>query len=244
MELVESTDHPFSTTIRTVMLGVGAALLALGTYAVFATENDAAVAALLAVGTGLAVLAIVGPYIQAFKFGGVEATFRARAAADAMEDAIAAAAMNAGIQVSVGDKSGALRRAEAHLTLLRGSIVLWVDDRPGLNDSERRMLTSLGISVDIALNNEDAIKKLQRRDYDCVISDIGRPSGEPSGLELRADMARSNVYRWLVYYIGQMDITQGTPTGALGITNRPDHLLHFVLDAIERVRFEADASAK
>lgn len=243
MVVIKGSHHPFSSTVRRVMLGVGTALLALGTYAVFVAENDGAVAALLAVGAGIAVLAIVGPYIEAFKFGGVEATFRGRAAADAMEVAIDAAALNAGIRVSQSDKSGALRRAEAHLELLRRSSILWVDDRPGLNDAERRVFTSLGAGVDIALNNDDAIRKLRRRNYDCVISDIGRPEGEPSGLAIREDMQRSAVYRWLIYYVAQLDSDSGTPWGALGITNRPDHLLHFVLDAIERVQFEPDASA-
>ena len=42
------------------MIGVGVALLALGTYGVFVAENDGAVAALLAVGVGIAALAICG----------------------------------------------------------------------------------------------------------------------------------------------------------------------------------------
>lgn len=95
---------------------------------VFFTDRDAGAAALITLGTGVGLLALVGPYVEVFKLGGVEATFRKKAAGEALQVAIDKAAQSAGVNVSPSDKSGALRRAESHLILLRKNAVLWVDD--------------------------------------------------------------------------------------------------------------------
>lgn len=248
MKLPEESSHPFTARVRLILLVASVGLLAVGAAAVFITDSDAGAAAFITLGTGMGLLALVGPYVEAFKLGGVEASFRAKDAEKALQDAIDEAAQSTGLSISPTDKSGALRRAESHIAFLREADVLWVDDDPGGNDAERRMLTALGVSVDIALSNDEAILKLRRRRFDCVISDIGRPAGEPTGLELRDRMERSasekqSVYRWLIYYVLELERDKDTPRGALGITNRPDHLLHYVLDAVEREAFEKRAHA-
>jgi CheY-like chemotaxis protein len=239
---MDSGATPFTAMVRIGLALVGMALAASGAASVFLTENAAGSAALITLGSGLAVLAVVGPHVEAFTLGGMEATFRRTAAADALQDAIEAAAKAAGIRVSEGDKSGALRRAEAHTSLLRKGSVLWVDDDPGRIDAERRMLNAFGVSVDIALDNVDGMSKISRRHYDCIISDIDRGTELESGLELARRMT-GTMRRWLIYYIADYDPSLGTPAHALGITNRPDHLLHYVLDAIERERFEPGAGS-
>jgi hypothetical protein len=40
----------------------------------------------------------------------------------------------------------------------------------------------------------------------------------------------------VVFYIMSFDPSRGTPGDAVGITNRPDELVHPVLDGLERVR--------
>lgn len=234
----EDLSHPFTALVRLILVVASVILLAVGGASIFLTDSDAGAAALITLGTGLGLLALVGPYVEVFKLGGVEATFRKKAAEKALQVAIDRAAQSAGVSVSLSDKSGALRRAETHLMLLRKTAVLWVDDDPGGNDAERRMLTALGLSVDIALNNDEAMSKLGRRAYACVISDIGRPQGQPTGLDLRDRMEQS-VRRWLIFYVLRLERDRDTPRGALGITNRPDHLLHYVLDAVEREAYEA-----
>lgn len=239
---MEGLATPFTARVRIALATLGVIFAASGVASVFFTENAAGSAALITLGSGLGVLAVVGPYVETFSLGGMEATFRKAAAADALQEAIDAAAKAAGISVSYGDKAGALRRAQAHVTLLRKASVLWVDDNPGRVDPERRMLNALGVSVDIALTDDEALTKLSRRRYDCVISDIYRGERAESGIELTRRMSGAT-RRWLVYYIGDFDPGLGTPAYALGITNRPDHLPHYVLDAIEREGFESGARA-
>ena len=40
----------------------------------------------------------------------------------------------------------------------------------------------------------------------------------------------------VVFYVGRVDRAAGVPAGSFGITNRPDELLHLVMDALERCR--------
>jgi len=49
---------------------------------------------------------------------------------------------------------------------LDSSRVLWVDDRPDNNGYERAALQALGISFDLSLSTDDALKKLQASSYD------------------------------------------------------------------------------
>ncbi len=226
--------HPFTTIVRGVLVTIGLILIAAGITAIFSRESDTGAAALITLGVGLGLLALVGPFVDTFRYGGIEATFRAREAEQALDDAVTS--MGASEPIDASDRTGALRRAEAHADLLGAARVLWIDDHPGGNDAERRILTSFGVAVDIAVSHDEALRKLHKR-YDCVISDVSRPSGEPDGLAIVPAFLESP-NRWLIFYVGLVKPDHGTPWGAMGITNRPDHLLHYVLDAVERQHFE------
>jgi hypothetical protein len=63
---------PFSRPVEWAVLVVGVGLVATGAVAVFTTHNDAGTAALLAVGTALVALAIVGDRIQTIKYRELE----------------------------------------------------------------------------------------------------------------------------------------------------------------------------
>lgn len=76
---------------------------------------------------------------------------------------------------------------------------------------------------------------LKRHLYEVVISDIARTEGPDAGLKLLERMYREGVHRWTIFYV--RDLKPGVPPGAFGITNRPDHLLHLVMDALERERW-------
>ena len=41
---------------------------------------------------------------------------------------------------------------------------------------------------------------------------------------------------YVLFYVADLDSRRGTPPFAFGITSRPDALLHFALDVIERQR--------
>jgi hypothetical protein len=72
---------PFSRPVELAVLVVGVGLVATGAVAVFTTRNDAGSAALLAVGTVLVALAIVGDRIQTIRYRELEIMLADRHAA-------------------------------------------------------------------------------------------------------------------------------------------------------------------
>jgi CheY-like chemotaxis protein len=129
------------------------------------------------------------------------------------------------------------RRARTLAPALEGAKVLWVDDHPDWNRCEREILTGLGMEVDTATSNPDALAALRMRGYDLVISDVGRErEGPGTGLRL-LDSARLGRFDPVpfIFYTGSYDETgPGTPEGAYAVAHRPDYLIHFVFDALER----------
>jgi hypothetical protein len=168
------------------------------------------------------------PNLTGFKALGVELTF-ARAQLDV-------AANRPGVQVSLNDRSQVLRRAATAARILAGMRVLWVDDEPSANATEVHLLNSLGISVDQITSTKEALDRLAAEKYDAVVSDIARGNEADAGIQMVAEMWNKHLYRWTIFYIRHLDLSKGTPAHAFGITNRPDHLLHFMLDIAERER--------
>jgi CheY-like chemotaxis protein len=141
----------------------------------------------------------------------------------------------AGATPSKGDQNAALERAREAWPLLQGAGVLWVDDDVSGNRSERRMLQAFGVMVDTVATNSAGMAMLAEHhdQYDMVISDIARRDGS-SGLSLAREVALSSHPKPLIFYVTKLD--PGTPEFAFGITNRPDHLLHYVVDVVARWR--------
>jgi len=168
------------------------------------------------------------PRMSGFKAFGVEATFTREELDRAIEKQAA--------QVSENDRSQVLRRAQRVIPVLQGAQILWVDDNPDNNIYERRILRSLGVFVDLARSTGEALSMLQQTTYDAVISDMARGGVPDEGLKFLTEMRKRGLYRWTIFYVGRVDWERGTPPYAFGITNRPDHLLHYVLDVLERER--------
>lgn len=168
------------------------------------------------------------PNLSGFKAFGVELTF-ARVQLDQ-------AAAHAGIEVSVNDRSQVLRRAAAAARALIGMRILWVDDNLEDNESEVHLLKSLGLYVDQVTSSDEALTRLAREKYDAVISDIERGSEVDAGIHMVSDMWDQNVYRWTVFYVTKLEPSKPLPPHVFNITNRPDHLLHFIIDIAERAR--------
>jgi CheY-like chemotaxis protein len=134
---------------------------------------------------------------------------------------------------NVTDKQlrAALDRAQATGLVFQGAQVLWVDDHPENNSWERRALRGLGARLDIALSNEEARYRLKRGDYDLVLSDLGRDSGE-NPRDVITELPPSGGAPEVIYYVGAK---KDTPTPeAFALTARPDELLNFITDALER----------
>jgi len=168
------------------------------------------------------------PRLGTFKGFGLELTF-VRAELDK-------AAATAPVKVSSGDKSSALLRAQRVAPLLVGARILWIDDRPQANSVERNILSGLGILVDTVQSSDEARAGLKKDRYDLVISDVDREGRKDEGIKFLKEMWEGHFYRWTVLYVRKLDLELGTPPHAFAITNRPDHLLHYVMDILERER--------
>jgi CheY-like chemotaxis protein len=168
------------------------------------------------------------PRMSGLKAFGVEATF--------IKDELDKAVEKSASQVSDSDRIQVLRRAHRLASVLQGAQILWVDDNPDNNIYVRRILYSLGIFVDLARTTEEGLSMLIQTNYDAVISDMGRDGIPDEGLRFLNEMVRHGLYRWTIFFTARYDPARGVPPYAFGITNRVDHLLHLVMDALERER--------
>ena len=80
--------------------------------------------------------------------------------------------------------------------------VLWVDDHPDNNLSERRALLNQRIAVYTTTSSHEALMLLELYDYDLVISDMGRSGDALAGLKLvKALRERQDDTPYLLYTI-------------------------------------------
>jgi CheY-like chemotaxis protein len=95
----------------------------------------------------------------------------------------------------------------------------------------------LGIRVDWAKDTEEALRKLARKGYDLVISDMGRPSGDRAGYDLlRRVRAGGETIPYIIYAGSNLpeDKAQAKDLGAQGNTNDPQELFELVIDHLLR----------
>jgi CheY-like chemotaxis protein len=129
-----------------------------------------------------------------------------------------------------------MRRVRMVASVLEGARMLWVDDRPGNNLYERATFKSMGVSISLATSTEGAVAMLETEPVHVLISDMDRNGNKKAGLELLNRIKYLPGRPETIFYVGSVDRERGTPPGAFGITNRPDELIHYVLDVLERER--------
>lgn len=168
------------------------------------------------------------PNLSGLKILGVEIVLLKKSLDDA------ATKMN--VTVSEGDKWSALKRVRHVSPVLRGARVLWVDDDHPRNEELINMLSKFMVTVDKARDTEEAIKLLGRHQYHLIISDIKRGTNRCAGIDMVEELCSKRIYRWTIFYVEKLE--PGMPKNAFNITNRPDHLLHLVMDVLERERWE------
>lgn len=141
--------------------------------------------------------------------------------------------------VSPGEEKGAIGRALQARSVCSGKRVLWVDDNPGNNHQLAKLFQQLlEIRVEFQLSTEDAMRSLLTdSDFTMVITDMARGLELRAGEELVRQMHAANVYRPTVIYSSRTSAAVGVPAGAFGLTNRADHLLHYIIDICERASF-------
>jgi CheY-like chemotaxis protein len=172
------------------------------------------------------------PNLSAFKAAGVELSFVKESIDAALELAEKSPQWN--VEVLPEDKEHALNRAKHNFRIFKGSRILWVDDHPENNLNERGMFRQLNTEIDIARSTEEALAITRRGKYDLVISDMARDSDATAGLDFLKRFRVEDKTTPVIFYVGVFDPTKGIPPLAFGITNRPDELLHLILDALER----------
>lgn len=139
------------------------------------------------------------------------------------------------VKESAAERAQVIRRARRLTPLCSGARLLWVDDQPENNAAEQRIFASLGILVDQARSNDEALKMLSFNTYDLLISDMQRDSRD-AGLHLLKIIRQRGYILPLIFYISHFDPARGTPPYAFGITNRATDLLNYIFDALERRR--------
>jgi CheY-like chemotaxis protein len=132
--------------------------------------------------------------------------------------------------------SSALRRARFVGSLLSGAHILWVDDLPANNDYECRVFRSFGVKVDQARSSEGAFARLQNHRYDLILSDMSRDDLADAGLRFLEQLRSTKDKTPIMFYVGSVDESRGVPPGAFGIADKPELLIHLVLDVVERRR--------
>jgi CheY-like chemotaxis protein len=129
-----------------------------------------------------------------------------------------------------------IRRARIVARFLEGAKILWVDDQPGNNLNEIRVLKGFGIGIDQVKSTTEARNRLPGRTFDLILSDMDRDGDSKAGMELLRALRSSGCLIPLVFYVGRVDPTRGVPVGAFGIADQPEPLIHLVLDVLERQR--------
>ncbi|MGE4163954.1 MAG: response regulator [Vicinamibacterales bacterium] len=148
-------------------------------------------------------------------------------------DDLRAAAAAAHVALSAPQLSIIEQRLRRAMPKLRGATVLWVDDNPAGNVPLVRILNDHGVRVLQAKTTDDALDIAGGSAVDVVISDMDRGGDPRAGLQLLAKLPDGVP---VLFYLRQ--VQANTPPGAIGITNRPDELLHLTLDILERRRHE------
>jgi len=172
------------------------------------------------------------PRMCSFKALGIEASFTEKIQKD-----VIAASEKINFQISAYASLIVAQRASRLVKLIKNPHILWVDDYPRNNTIEIKILETLGIIVDIAINTDEALRFLGKRDYDVIISDIMRNGIQDEGIRFLGEAIHLNPNNKIIFYTGNVEFERGTPPYAFGITNRPDELLHLVFDALERIKF-------
>jgi CheY-like chemotaxis protein len=147
-------------------------------------------------------------------------------------------------EIPLADRRRALDRAQRERKLLDGAEILWVDDVPSNNRNEARMLRSFGVLITFACTTDEAVRAInyaveQAQPFNLIISDISResPTADPlGGIHMLARLRDAKASPPVVFYVSRLEPDGRIPQGAFGITNRPDHLLQLVIDALARSR--------
>jgi CheY-like chemotaxis protein len=177
-----------------------------------------------------------------FKAFGVEATARRAAVTEALvtaESKTLPKEESIEIQHTPGvGKSWRLAEfvaSSGYFERLSGRSILWVDDQPQNNLSERLALVSLGLNVTTATTTQEAIARLHNQNFDIVVSDMQRPEGKTAGYDLLSEIKADGINVPVVFYRGSHSTKlekEALEKGAFGSTNEVVDLIILIANAL------------
>ncbi len=141
------------------------------------------------------------------------------------------------VEVTPFQRENVLNRAGQHRHIFQNAKILWVDDVPKNNRNELKMFKQLNVKIKFVKTTEEALNLLEKRKFDVVLSDIARDDDKKAGLKFLKLFREKDEATPVIFYVGDLFPEKGIPPRAFGITNRPDELLHLVLDALERKKY-------
>ena len=121
-----------------------------------------------------------------------------------------------------------------------GSVVFVVDDDPSVRDSLRRLLTSVGLTVEVFASAQAFLKRPRVDSPGCLVLDVRLPG--LSGLDLQRELAGTDTALPIVFLPGHGDIpmsVRAMKAGAVEFLTKPfreQDLLDAIRQAIERDR--------
>jgi CheY-like chemotaxis protein len=137
----------------------------------------------------------------------------------------------------VNEKQILITASSSQTISLVGKKILWVDDNPDNNVSERRALEALGLSFALAESTEQALRYLDTTSVDAVISDFKRKDDSQGGYTLLERLKERNLRIPYIIYTGSASPeleAEAKKRGALGETNRPTRLFELVIEALQK----------
>ena len=124
----------------------------------------------------------------------------------------------------------------------RAARVLWVDDRPSNNESERKTLRPHGIVFDNVVSTAEAVEQLRNESYDLVITDFGRADSSDRSQTAGASFLKHPVVSQggppVIVYASQWAVRQKDELmrlGASGVTANRQQLIDSVLGMLGRI---------
>jgi CheY-like chemotaxis protein len=133
------------------------------------------------------------------------------------------------------------KKARLKQRILQQSKVLWVDDHPSNNESERKTFKeTFGITSDIATSTAEALSLLRnpidphQGVYNLIITTFSRRDDSQAGYTLLKEVEEH--FKWIPVILYARSASQieeqAKALGAFGATSDPDKLLDLAIDAI------------
>ncbi len=168
------------------------------------------------------------PRLSGIEFGGVKLSL-VEASIDAAIE-LGTSTHSWKVDVTDTQKKRAMDRVKVHWRVFQKATFLWLDDHPENNINERKLFRKLGVTIDIATTNQEALELAVRGDHDLIISDIGRDQQDETGLDFLEQLQKKGVPTPLIFYVGTAK--PGVPPGAFGLTALPTELLELTMDVL------------